>query len=358
MKKKYLGGNLFGISTLIFSCNDIPNTIDLIKDIDPVSNEIVVIDSSDKNEKKLLHSEKKRLKLDKVKIFDGIAIGAAPLRMYGLKNCNYEWVLNIDTDERICDVLKKDVKRIIKDPKVNAYAIKRYENVKDNNNKSAFTWQLRLLRKEKVAYKGYIHELADVKGVTQKLPEEYHINHETSKRISESKLDRYFLIESMQSRLSYERLLKLCKDRNLPPHLLNVYIALLHRSKSEELTKNEYKFFLINYSFIVLFANTFPFMFPKRYLGWDGSLPYNYNMKKINYFFSIPAEERRKRFEISQEIFNSDGVINYLHLSNPDVIKRLKLASEKLRLRGVDIFVYALKARHSLGPRYYTEIPK
>ena len=189
------------LSLLIFSRNDIKNLLGLIQDTYNITNDIVVIDSSDKNEREFLDKEKSHLKLDKVRVFYVVAIGLPEtLRPYGFSKCKNEWVLTIDTDERINEDLKRGIMDIINEASSDGFAIKRYEEASKSGVTPFFTWQIRLVRKSKALYKGELHEQPKIDGKLSKLPENYCMLH--MQELRRGSLSDYPQLEIFE-RLSY-----------------------------------------------------------------------------------------------------------------------------------------------------------
>ena len=189
------------LSLLIFSRNDIKNLLGLIQDIYDITDDIVVIDSSDEDERKFLYKEKSRLKLGKVRVFYVVAIGMTePLRPYGFSKCKNEWVLTIDTDERLNEDLKRDIIGIISGSSSDGFAIKRYEEASKSGVTSFFTWQIRLVKKSKTIYKGELHEQPKIDGKLSRLPENYCMLH--MQELRRGSLSDYPQLEIFE-RLSY-----------------------------------------------------------------------------------------------------------------------------------------------------------
>ena len=164
------------LSVLIFSRNDIKEALELIEDVYGIADDIVLVDSSDNNLHKRLLSSRAKLGLRKLRIFYTIPIGYPdPLRMYALKKCRYEWVLLLDTDERLSGRGKEDVKELISNTDASAFAIKRYEEFSGKAPGAFFTWQQRLFRKTDVRFRGIVHERPEVNGIVEKAPDDFYI---------------------------------------------------------------------------------------------------------------------------------------------------------------------------------------
>ena len=171
------------LSVLIFSRNDVGDALSLIRDVYSTADDIVLVDSSDEIRHKKLIAYKNSHRLDKLRIYYVIATGYPdPIRMYALKKCRYEWVLLIDTDERLSSYAKEHIKELIASTDASAFAMKRYENYTVKSRGSFFTWQLRLFRKSDVKFRGILHEQPSVNGLVEKPAEEFYIGHIASMR--------------------------------------------------------------------------------------------------------------------------------------------------------------------------------
>ena len=212
------------LSIIIFSRNDVEDAFELIKDVYSICNEVVVIDQSDDQKHKFLINKKKENNFKKLKIFYSIALGdPAPLRMWGLSKCSGNWVFLIDTDERLNEDLKRDIKKIINVKNVDGFAIKRFEKFNDRQKFIGFTWQIRLYRKNKAEYKGLTHELANINGTVERLQEKYFMNHNinyNARPREYGKLDKFYF------RMSYNTMNQEISE--------NIYKFMLFKNKNNK----------------------------------------------------------------------------------------------------------------------------
>ena len=246
------------LSVLIFSRNDVKNALSLIKDIYGIADEIVLVDSSDKKLHLGLLASKKKLGLAKLKIFYTIPLGYPdPIRMYALKKCRYRWVLLLDTDEKLSDYGKLDIHDRILKTNACAFAIRRYENYTGKLVGGFFTWQVRLFRKDRVAFRGIVHEQPLVYGNTEKLPEEFYIGHIASlKGRSGLEYRKMEIFDRMSYRVARERLVDYFGKIIVPEHGIRntvlgrflegwqkAYERLLGKKDNEELSRFDYLVF-------------------------------------------------------------------------------------------------------------------
>ena len=137
------------VALLLFSHDDAENAIDLIKNLYPFVDEIVNIDSSKNGQHMMLIKEKKAMRLKKLRIYKNISLGIIELfKPWAIGLCKSDWILSIDTDERMNEDFKRDLRMVIGKSRCDAYAIRRYEYVV-NNVHGGFTWQTKLFRKGK-----------------------------------------------------------------------------------------------------------------------------------------------------------------------------------------------------------------
>ena len=168
------------LSLLTFTRNHMERAYGLIEDLYDAADEIILIDSSRKEEREKLEKMKKEKKWSKLKVYYMVPLGFVELyRPYGLSKCKNDWVLYLDVDERISSELKNDIIKIINDSDCAAYNSVRYEDFNEQNgNRGLSTYQVRLIRKSKVRYKGIIDERPIVDGKTGMLDEKkYYIKH-------------------------------------------------------------------------------------------------------------------------------------------------------------------------------------
>jgi len=346
------------LSALVFSRDNAPKTMRLVKDIVGVCDQVVVVHSG----KKSSFAELKRAtaRIPKVDLYYTIALGYAdPMRAYGLGKCKYDWVLYIDTDERINKELKSDSGEIISNAKCDAFAIKRYEHAHLNGDKgSFFTWQVRLYNKRRIRYRGLLHEQPAVKGRLRKLDGRYCLLHvEELKAKGSRRTDlEYSLIKSYHDRLSYrmmnervmDYLAKLVvpegKDIGETPigkfilGWMKLYQSITLRKKDEEISTFDYFIFylMIEGAYTIKGKDI-------RYLIDEGMPTVIRDTKRVSGFRR--AINSKEIFEISKEL-NRQGMIKYLMLDNEKVVEMLnkKYGNGK---QGIGLLIKLLNDRYN-----------
>jgi hypothetical protein len=340
------------LSLLVFSRNDIDKAIDLISDMYQFSDEIVLIDSSDEPKRRALLRWKQRKRLYKLRIIHAIALGYPdPLRMYALKQCSNDWILLVDTDERISRRLKDRLKSVISAASYPAFAIKRYEQVRGEHLGEFYTWQIRLFRKSRVLFRGYIHEQPLVKGTIGKLEDGYYMKH-----IEGLRTPSHYGRMEMFDRLSYaqfnERMMELLakglvkrKEEAERTALGRVLRAMLLLYQKMGLKDPDSEIGTIDYLTMYLLMDM-GYMRMEHNLSRDrifGTI-----RTRIRQVRGISAEKRteagREIFEIAKKI-NNVGIIKYLGLDDPRIVARL---NERYRGKpqGIDLFIGLLKEKY------------
>jgi len=128
-----------------------------------------------------------------------------PDRMFALSKASYDWILYLDDDELLGRKLKNDLRDLIekadKEGFVALSTVRVYYDVACGQLilGSSLGRQIRIYRKDRVMYRGLIHELPAVYGKILDLPEEYLIVHYGSQgSLSARKIVFYALLESLE----------------------------------------------------------------------------------------------------------------------------------------------------------------
>ncbi|MDE1870089.1 MAG: hypothetical protein KGH71_03850 [Candidatus Micrarchaeota archaeon] len=341
------------LSALIFSRNDLHNLELLIKDVYDLVDQLVIVDSSNNPQYRALLSYVSKNSLKKIDVFRTIALGYPdPLRGYGLSKCKNEWVLYIDIDERLNEDLKANLPKLINSKAVDAYAIKRYEEVHlDGSRKSLFsTWQIRLYRKDAVTYKGLLHEQPIVSGKLKKLNLKYCMNHILELRPylfapynKFEKFDRFSYSTFNGKVMSYFAKLSgenqgtaASKPFKALPILLRAYQKLKFKGDSEEISTFDY---------FVLFAMR-DFVYAIKNRSMERILKVIPNkieyIKRLRKWRSDPDGDAI--FAISN-LIEKKGIIKYLKLDEEATIRRLN-AKYGDKKQGIELLMKLLKDKY------------
>ena len=162
------------ISLLTFTRNSAKGLRRLLGQVAHLVDEIVVVDG---------YSTDETIEVAKsygAKVFWRKPWGYAdPDRMFGLRKVSSDWVLYLDSDEILCPRLAENLRALIEDAEkdgVDALAVQRVEF--DEKLRPLFTSiQIRIYKRDRVMYRGLVHELPVVLGKTNALPSEFYIAH-------------------------------------------------------------------------------------------------------------------------------------------------------------------------------------
>ena len=321
-----------GLSVLIFSRGYPDNVLRVVRNVYDAADEIVVLDASDRKDNSYLKRAGKAAGLKKMEVLPMIALGYPdPLRMYGIGRCRYDWVLLIDTDELLSDGLKGCIREVIKG-NAHAYALRRYEEVRDLNSMPMFsTWQVRLFRKDYVEFQGLPHEQPIVSGILKRLDEpNCYMMHMSAMMSRKTQLD-YGEMEKFErltyrmyreKMLGYASKLRTHEDRKASSTLsgriiggwMGFYQYITMRKDEQELSGFDYFLYysMLDLAYYTLEGNV---------KGIFGIIPSELrHLKRINRWKN--SREGRRVFEISK-IINKVGITRFLGLDKKANVERL-----------------------------------
>lgn len=281
------------ISLLIFSINEVNEVISLVKEMYRIVDDIVVVDSSDKRNLDRLEIEKRKNKLDRMSIFHTVALGyAEPFREYGISKCKNDWILLLDTDERLSVHLRMNLKKIVENAEFEVLNIKRFEHSTPSSTKTKFyTWQVRLFKKGSVQFLGLTHETPTMTGRVENLESDTeYINH-----MDELRHERFY---------------------------------------------NKMDMFSLNGAFILIIRDLMI-----GAMNGEMSLKYVKNTLKTQMDFEAQRRKDATIIEIGK-IIRTKGIIKYLQLDKELILRRLdrKYANKK---QGIDLLIKLLKDKYA-----------
>lgn len=286
---------MHGITVLIFNIGRPHNLLDLVKDM-YVFDEIVIIDSSYTRQKEQI--KEMINSMQKVKYYHVPPLGYPdPFRKYALSKCSNEWILYIDTDERIDNNTKWIIKRLI-NTSLDSFMINRInyigEKLKNKND-----YQIRLFRKDKIEYEGYAHETGKVNKINMGyLPEECALVH--SKDGNEFGLKK--LARKHKNIITIETYTR--------PDLFTINTKRMLGEIIRQVKKGE---------------------IPKMYLT-------DYLKECYEEMLKLDREERELRKRIAEKVKKMGGVINYLGLDREFKVLALEERFKDTELTGIEIF--------------------
>lgn len=342
-------------SILVFSRNDINELLETLADVEGISNDVVIIDSSDTAQRKKLDAYIKSKATKNIRVYGTIALGLAEImRCYGYSKCKYDWVLQLDTDERISNELKMDIPKIIKTANCSAFAIKRYEDRKKGTASPFFTWQLRLYNKAKIQYLGKLHEQPLINGRINHLDlSKYYLLHLEGNTRDYNKLEKFQRLTygTLKMRLLDETskfLMPAVRKKNSPLSELLIRCfevsRYLHAKKEhDEITNSDYYFYYImKYGIYHLKQRRFnPIPLLKNVSDM---------VSRIRKWRSEPDSEIGLRLST---IIEQEGMVKYLGLDNPKNMDALTKKYANFNIKGTDLLIYLLIKRYKEGKLNY-----
>lgn len=338
------------ISLLVFSRNDTERAVGVIKDLYDFVDEVVLIDCSDVEFRKIIYEEKRKLRLSRLRVFHTVALGdSSPFKTYALRRCKYDWVLQLDTDENINNQFKKDLRKIISRSKCSAFLIKRFEEVTEDKGSGAFSRQIRLYKRKETEFSGIFHRLPVIHGKIERLPDIYYMNH-MSKFKTRKRQHREFKFNRLSYRMFNNNLENYLLNPNFPKSTLKKSIAsaiLFATRLNERIRGKRMEEEIKDFDYFIYFT-----VITGGYavMGMDYNRMANFLPEALAYVAEI---DRWKKDSDSNEIFeitkiiDKVGIIKYLGLDRDSVVKRInkKYANNK---QGIDLLTKLLKERYEL----------
>lgn len=340
------------LSVLIFSRNDISQALGLIKQVYGIADEVVVVDSSDRQENRLLHRETKWLK--NVRIVYVVPMGYPdPIFIYSVKKCRHEWVLRLDVDERLSPALLSRVRGIVNNATCDGFAIKRYESVTAGERTRFFTWQVRLFKKDRVSFKGLLHDQPEVKGRLRQIDDnEVYLEHVTE--LMHHETNRYNRMEKYERysyRLYNQKVIEyLAKLRGRTPReeyrsglgsflnsALLFYERITFRNMDKEISNFDY--------FVLRWARNLTYKIKEggvlaTFSALPDALAYIKDMKRWR-----AEPDAQENFEIAKRI-NGEGLIKYLRFDKERTVDMVNKRYAKDR-KGIELMFRLLKDRYA-----------
>lgn len=284
------------VSTLIFSMNRVENVAELCEKLRDYVDEIVVVDSSDKEKFDWL---KEKMPFARIYWFPPIGVVELCYKV-GLDLCQHDWVLHLEDDEMPSDELLKDLKKIVQEYGKEYKVFKVTRGTKERNQKL-----FRLFHKSEIIPTGVIHwTWASKTNKIFELDSKYFIYHPPEeKKAILKKLRKYAIIESYQ--YGYKVLAtiysSIFKYEKAPSIFYRVFKAIY-----ESLQK-------INKKFAMLVATSLYNFYFLLYGLKSGEFLYS-----TYYWLMIQKELLRdfeKKFRIWLKTFEAGGPINYAGLT-------------------------------------------
>jgi len=186
------------ISFITFTRNSGKRLQALLENVKDVVDEMIIIDG---------YSTDDTVEIAKsygAKVFSRRPWGyVEPDRMFALKKASYDWVLYLDDDELLGRKLKNELRELICKASKEGFAALNTARVNYDVKYRQIIFgmaypdrQIRIYRRDRVLYRGIVHEMPKIFGEILELPEEYFIIHYGS--LSTRKIVMYAYLESFE----------------------------------------------------------------------------------------------------------------------------------------------------------------
>lgn len=353
-----------GLSSVIVTRNESENVVALVKDVVDVVDEVVIVDSSDDTHFQSLREGVSNT--PRVRLVRAVALGyVEPLRQFSFSLAGNDWILYLDSDERLSPQLKADLTRIIANnfdcAAILVNRITSVDGVRTSHSGSqvrtprasavgygetaapSYKWaprdfQVRIFNRRKVIDNGTVHEAPKVSGKVTMLGPKYYLYETFSPNTETSKNRRYIKLELATRRFTFDYVVE-----KYPNELLNIvlraYVAVTLRGMKDELSSLDY---LFSFAAERLIRERDP-----RALLLDDP----YIRLKLRAIDALSPNVRSYLFDLSREVTEKGGVTKYLDLANPSVVGELTRTYEKSTQEPVNVFLGLLMAefqkRHS-----------
>ncbi len=346
------------LSVIIMSKDDHQKVIGLIRHIYNLCSEIVILDSSNSKNRKILDKECKDFK--KVKIQYVIPVGYAdPFFMYGISKCTNKWVLLLGSDERLSKSFRDNIHNFINTKEYDAFAFKRHEEAGATAGSGLETWQIRLFKKGKATFKGIIHEQPTISGKTLRVEDKnVYIDHVYHLRgtagLMYGKMERF---ERLSYKLFNQKFMEFLYKLEMPKeeigttihgHLLYSLLRFYEIIKLKDLDEE-----ISNFDYYILYTLR--------------DLAYSIKRRKLRDAIQVFGNERKriavingwKKSPLSSEefgisiIIHDIGITRFLNLDRENTVSMLnhKYGDKS----GVDLLIKLLRDKYKKSKRTFKQ---
>jgi len=316
---------------------------ELLRDLVGVVDEVVLVDSSDEWSIKDLEEPLKAFGHSHVLRLPPLGL-AELYRSYALSKVCGEWVLLLDSDERINDALKRDIRRIVTESSADALMIQR-QPVDESRGETpsgsqGIPWyKTRLFRRSRAQFFGLVHEQPTVRGSIRSLPPEYKMIHYVNSKTYWSKARRYIKLDVLLGRWRYDRF---GQDSSLIRWGLGLYVKLRGKRLSDEVSP--FDLYLIKR----LAARGF------KKLTYA---PNEYLRRKVSLISSLSPATKRFSFDVWGDVQRFKGAIGYLELNSESVWGSLWDCYRAKNLPPDDFFLYKVMEKfYERNPDYPLDV--
>ncbi len=168
------------ISVVISAFNEEKMIEDCLKSVKDLADEIIFIDNTSQD--KTVDIAKKYAARIFIRPNDPVMLNRN--KNFGFTKASGDWIISLDSDERITPELAREIKKAVNNPNVNGYEIPRKNIIFNKWIQNSIWWpdyNLRLFRKEKGKFREkHVHEKLTVQGRLTKLKNPMvHYNYQT-----------------------------------------------------------------------------------------------------------------------------------------------------------------------------------
>ena len=321
------------ISLLTFCRDDYRILFENLSPVFQAVNEVIVIDSS--NRDNYLSLMKELDKFNNTKVFHVIPTGYPdPLRMYGMSKCTSDYIIYLDTDERLSTGYISYLNQF----REYCHGYAGYETIRfeygeaQSKEKVPITWQTRLFRRDSLS-SGIIHETIQTFGKIARLGVECGIIH-FGRRWGKN----YYLLESM---------LKPPTVGKWASHFLSLIKGRRIYTKLGENVESPMSFTIFLTSLERIIS---PFMYRTFTMGMVYQIKNDllYDKECILAFYKLDRRTRNKFIEISLDIQESGGIIKYLNFDDFEYVEKLS-AEYEWDISGFNLLIGMLFYRFTHG---------
>lgn len=319
------------VTLLIFSRNDTQNAQELIQQQISFASEVVVIDSSDKDEHARFRDWASKLGTTPIKIYYCVPLGYPDmLRPYAFSKCTNDWVFMLDTDERASFTLNRNLGKIIESNQAEVYAVMRYSgNKKGEKLSETRSPQVRIFKKDFLDEKGIMHIPPSSKGRLATLPDEYFILHLLGDKVDRT--SEYDKVDQFK-RISYGDI----------SQRIRLLFVLTHLGRIPSLGSELYDLDYMIFYFLKAIYSAIVIREPMRIFRafWISTSRTKRmsQMKKQN--------TSKVDFEISK-IVNRIGVVKFLELDIPENVEKINMTYKDDPDAGSDLLAKLLRKRYA-----------
>ena len=307
---------------LTFTKDDVESAMHNVEVFYNRIDEIVIIDSSNHlNYRKLLEIKNNF----KVKIYHVIPTGhTPPLMIYALNNVNSNYVIMLDSGEKISEDLLRDFKNFTYE---HAFNIRRIE--KPFNS---ISWQVRIFQKNSIFFNGYLHEQSKTKlqNKIKKIKNKKYYIIQDSDLGNNKKIKSYLMIDLIERPLTYNYLIK-----KIP--IIGKFIKVNENYINKYINKYIFILFIIYYKFYL-----------KIHHVSKNEMKYYIDYLYLHYKITLKIKHFKLLNDLKNDIKIINSIIKYICFDDNNYVDKLSLG-DLYNENGINIFLYLLYFKYING---------